>query len=149
MSPTTLVSALVLLVAPTAAGASARSPECELGRSVKWIETLGALPSSVRSGLLARAHDMADTGQPFNQYDYGDGPRHRFIAGGQVGSEWFVWYEHGGRAHHRHVVFFEVGMVDAKGSAPPLAMANFVSSNLCTATRAYLEGVHPAANFDW
>src|ERR1041384_4997540 len=70
------------------------------------------LPPQVRNEFLSLIHNepFADPGKKWNPGDViwdEKVPRRRLIFGGASGSTWFIYYEHGGRGLHEHLVVFK------------------------------------------
>ncbi|MEI9885327.1 MAG: hypothetical protein WDN08_02315 [Rhizomicrobium sp.] len=78
---------------------------CTLRHPAERVDSLKKLPKAVRDALLATAGGMADRGEFFNAGDAVSTPApfNRFIAAGQIGTRWFVWYEHGGIAYWKQI----------------------------------------------
>lgn len=86
---------------------------------------------------------IADIGAPFNKTDAVTGPSlpfRRLIRVGNRGSDWFVWYEHGGLTHFWQPVVVRV----VSGSATTtLANAGTISDTLCSFTDGVFAGTVP------
>ncbi len=132
----------------TAFGRSAIDPSgCKLRHAVKTIDTLASLPSLIQDDLRTRMAPplylqmplMSDRGGAFNATDViidPATPLRRFLHAGQADDLWFIWYEHGGRGYHAHIVVYK----------PPAVLVQHLTvfpENLCTATDAALEGRTP------
>jgi hypothetical protein len=82
----------------------------------EWVtvRTVAAIPADVFEALLSHfGHErhLADRGEPFEGTDlHGTGlPSRRLVLAGHSATEWFVAYEHGGRAHHLDIVILDRG----------------------------------------
>jgi hypothetical protein len=118
----------------------------------KYYDAVSALPDAVRSDLEGRVKHMAG---PSDARDGGDTgletrPNHKLLRVVESDGGWFVWYLHGGRGVHIHVLAYSL-MVSGypPKPAPPALEANLVTSSPCTATDALLDGVLPASDGDW
>ena len=103
---------LIAAVLALAVEAAAASPEFS-GAQFERIGSLQSLPTFMSAALKATLHGeaVADAGAPYDATDVlsGDGrPRRRLVFAGRGANMWFVYYEHGGRGYHRHVVVFAV-----------------------------------------
>jgi hypothetical protein len=100
-----LAAALALALASPAA-----SPEFA-GAQFERVDHLRNLPPFMSAALKATLHGeaIANTDAPFDSTHAlsGDGrPQRRFIFAGRSANTWFVYYEHGGRGNHRHILVF-------------------------------------------
>ena len=87
------------------------------------------LVTTARNTGSGKSGHFADPGQKWNSTDViyeGNQslPRRRLIFGGMVDGNWFVYYEHGGRGKHQHLV-----AVSSNPSAPPSIFANMYASD--------------------
>ena len=108
-----------------------------------------------------RVGRIAGPGEAFNSSDdyvVGDmTPDRRFLRGVQSGDYWFIWYEHGGFAFHRHVLAYAIrfnGNSSLSGSriAPGRMKAwrrisRRIDRHPCVATDAILDGVFASEEF--
>ncbi len=126
--------------------------QCGLGPDVKLISKLEGLPTSVQADLRTRTGGLSDVDGAFNAGDSSDPsrPQHRFLGAGQRDGNIFVWYEHGGRGYHIHVLGYWVRADGNSHSASSGLQpgANFVSKP-CASTIAFLRGVRSADSGDW
>jgi hypothetical protein len=94
---------------------------------VQGVGGLADLPASIRSLLEARLpHGIAAVGARYNATDYITDeslPSRRLLGAGRTGALWFVWYEHGGRGYHQHLVLLRPG---GTSSAEVVASAIFL-----------------------
>ncbi len=92
--------------------ATSQSPLDSILRSnYEAVVRMDRIPESVRAGLFhLMKYDprLADKGERFNSTDLVDSrlPMRRLIFAGGTATAWFVYYEHGGRGYHRHLVIF-------------------------------------------
>ena len=133
-------------------------PACALHHTVTaTARSVAELPVALRRDLLSHLRAASDgegddaraliaaPEAPFNATDVGGVgrpnqpplPHRRFLRAGLVGGTWFIWYEHGGRGYHAHLVLYAAPRQDA----PAMLLANFslAASDLCAATDAALE----------
>jgi hypothetical protein len=143
--PVVLAFAIGSVFAPD----EAKLSSCALGSEATWTDRFDALPQPIQVELLTHVKAMAEPGDLFNPTDIGSGPRHRLIRAGSYGKVWFVWYEHGGLGYHRHVAFLDLVVSGNSPTPSARSIGNFVSSDLCAATKAFFDGIHPAAPKDW
>jgi len=127
MRPQFLLALAIIAMSANAAAVSAAPPDadlrCTFRHPIAEVSDIGELPPSILNAMLARIdplasedakfewhHLMAPRGGAFNPTDVtvGDAPSRRFIRAGHEGSEWFVWYEHGGVAHSKDIALFHV-----------------------------------------
>jgi hypothetical protein len=109
---------------------------CELKTDVVEVTHLAQLPPA----LTALIGPIAEIGSPFNSTDAVRDPSlpfRRLIRAGHRGSDWFVWYEHGGIGYFWQAVVVRVGN---DGSANTLANAGTISNTLCAITDGALTG---------
>ncbi|KQH76100.1 hypothetical protein AO501_18735 [Mycobacterium gordonae] len=100
---------------------------------------MSELPAELR-GLLP---PIADIGAPFNSTDSVNDPNlpfRRLIRAGSRGSDWFVWYEHGGIGYFWQAV---VARVTPGGQPTVLANAGTISDTLCSLTDGVYTGQVP------
>ncbi|MCV7122181.1 hypothetical protein AWC15_06520 [Mycobacterium lacus] len=93
--------------------------------------------------LLKLLSPIADVGAPFNATDSVSDPTlpfRRMIRAGDRGSDWFVWYEHGGIGHFWQAV---VVRVVPGGETKVLANAGTISDALCSLTDGVFAGQVP------
>ncbi|KAA1250652.1 hypothetical protein F0Q45_08655 [Mycobacterium simiae] len=93
--------------------------------------------------LLRLLPPIADIGAPFNKTDAATDPSlpfRRLIRAGFRGSDWFVWYEHGGIAYFWQAVLVRVV---PGAETKTLANAGTVSDTLCTLTDGTFAGQVP------
>jgi hypothetical protein len=72
---------------------------------------LDSVPTAILSFLKERCREeLAAPGQAFNQTDVVNAhlPMRRLILAGDSPSLTFVWYEHGGRGFHQHLLLFDL-----------------------------------------
>jgi len=115
------------------------NPKCTLSTAVQEVQHVSELPAELR-GLLP---PIADIGAPFNSTDAVNDPNlpfRRLIRAGHRGSDWFVWYEHGGIGYFWQAV---VARVTPGGSPTVLADAGTISDALCTLTDGVYAGTVP------
>ena len=77
------------------------------------LNSIGKLPPSLKSWIASNIGAMADRGGPFNATDViidKNAPGARFIRAGRYNDFWFIWYERGGIAHTKHIVFLQLGL---------------------------------------
>ncbi len=74
------------------------------------VQRLSDLPAAIQGLLQARVPGgIAAAGSPYNATDVVADeslPSRRLRGAGRTGPLWFVWYEHGGRGYHQHLVLF-------------------------------------------
>lgn len=131
--------ALALSVAMASPAAAVPNTHCTLSTPVQEVQHLSELPAELR-GLLP---PIADIGAPFNNTDAVNDPNlpfRRLIRAGSRGSDWFVWYEHGGIGYFWQAV---VARVAPGGQATVLADAGTISDTLCTVTDGVFAGTVP------
>ena len=80
---------------------------------VQPVGGLTDLPASIRSLLKTRVPEgIAAVGAPYNATDHITDeslPSRRLLGAGRTGALWFIWYEHGGRGYHQHLVLLSSG----------------------------------------
>ncbi|WP_232068919.1 hypothetical protein [Mycobacterium mantenii] len=99
--------------------------------------------SQVPPELLKLLPPMADIGAPFNFTDSVSDPNapfRRLIRAGHRGTDWFIWYEHGGVGYSWQAV---IARVVPGGAAKVLANAGTISDTLCTLTDDAFAGQVP------
>lgn len=136
---TWFVVSMALACATAAPGAAAPNTKCALATPVREVQHLNQLPSE----LVKLLPPMADIGAPFNATDsVGDPtlPFRRLIRAGNHGTDWFLWYEHGGIGYSWQAAIARV----APGGEPKvLANAGTISDTLCTLTDGAFAGQVP------
>jgi hypothetical protein len=162
-----IAAAAVSLVAPAAAidaspGEPSNWPACSMRHQVTFISRLEDMPASIQADFRGRIGDIAGPGEAFNSGDetvVGDTtPTQRFLRGVQSGDYWFIWYEHGGFAFHRHVLAYAIrfnGTAALSGeprrARPNERVETSLEANLtgdtCVATDAILDSVFPSEEF--
>ena len=127
-------------------GGTSPSPalSCRLPRGVEQYPSLDALPAPMRQFLALRFAEppsnpgIAERNAPYEATDFlrSSLPMRRVIVTGRAGTQWFLWYEHGGYARHTHFVLL------APGENDPQVLANITTSvrHLCALTNAVLTG---------
>lgn len=137
--PSWAAGALALSVATASPAAAVPNTHCTLSTPVQEVQHLSELPAELR-GLLP---PIADIGAPFNNTDAVNDPNlpfRRLIRAGSRGSDWFVWYEHGGIGYFWQAV---VARVAPGGQPTVLADAGTISDTLCTVTDGVFAGAVP------
>jgi hypothetical protein len=92
--------------------------------------------------------DIADAGEPFIPFDFETAeerhlPHRQFVRAYVVGDRVIVWYFHGGRGPHFHVVQL-FRLVTATKRRPFLSLLDGgLAGPLCRATQAMLDGISP------
>lgn len=138
------LSVVVLCVVTAAA-----QPGVEAFQAAQFVQVnhVESLPADLRRGLehTLRSSTMADPGKPF---EAGDAiaderlPRRRLIFAGVSEGLCFVYYEHGGRGLHQHLLIFERnGSPDAR-LLQNLSMSHGVTTGPGTiaALKAFIAG---------
>jgi hypothetical protein len=113
--------------------------KCTLTTPVQEARSLSELPAELRTLLPP----IADVGAPFNATDAVNDPNlpfRRLIRAGNRGSDWFVWYEHGGVGYFWQAV---VARVTPGGQPTVLANAGTISDTLCSFTDGVFAGQVP------
>ncbi len=126
------------LVTPTPAEATPNT-QCALATPVLEVHSVSQLPPELRKLLSP----IADIGAPWNQTDSVSDPTlpfRRLIRAGARGSDWFVWYEHGGIGDSWQAV---VARVVPGGQPIVLANAGTISDTLCSFTDGVFAGQVP------
>ncbi len=113
--------------------------QCTLATPVQEVHSLSQLPQE----LLNLLPPIADIGATFNKTDSVDDPTlpfRRLIRAGHRGTDWFVWYEHGGIGYFWQAVVVRV----VPGAATKtLANAGTISDTLCSFTDGVFAGKVP------
>ena len=158
---------LVLLAAPGAASQHFSSrptdwPGCRMRHRVTFLSRLEAMPASIQADFRRRVGHVAGPNEAFNPGDVsylGDStPERRFLRGVQSGDYWFIWYEHGGFAFHRHVLAYALrfnGNSYLSGrphrAQPNERVETSLEANMtgdpCVATDSILDGVFASEEF--
>jgi hypothetical protein len=118
------------------------APSCAVTRATIFYERLADMPAEIRADV-PRHGEIADAGQPYNEYDYSVGPElphRRFILGGTSGGNWFVWLRHGGFDRHYHVLGYHP-VYSHVNEPPHLRLAADFTGEPCVAINAFLNGV--------
>ncbi len=113
--------------------------QCTLATPVQEVDSVSQLPPE----LLKLLSPIADIGAPFNNTDAVTDPTlpfRRLIRAGYRGTDWFVWYEHGGVAYFWKAV---IARVLPGGEIALLANAATVSDTLCSLTDGVFAGQVP------
>lgn len=134
------VALSVALAFVTAVSAQAvPNTQCRLATAVQEVHSVSQLPPE----LLKLFPPIADIGAPFNSTDSVRDPTlpfRRLIRAGNRGTDWFVWYDHGGFGYFWQAVVARV----APGAEPKvLANAGTISDTLCSLTDGVFAGVVP------
>lgn len=116
--------------------------ECAIAGS-KVVYRLADLPDDVRAQLVGAFDDgFAEVETAFDATDVDSPgrPHRRFIRAYQSGTQWMIWYEHGGRGYHWHAV----GM-RKQSESRPISLdrnAKYVGgdASLCAGSKAYFAG---------
>ena len=131
----------------TAAPAAAMpNTQCVLVTPVQEVQHLFQLPPE----LVKLLPPIADIGAPFNATDSVKDPTlpfRRLIRAGNRGTDWFVWYEHGGAGY-----FWQAAVVRIApgGETKVLANAGTISDTLCAITDGAFAGqVPPYPSGSW
>src|SRR5438046_2276818 len=109
----------LMLAAATGLVHSGAHPSKPSAASTPWVtvRTVKQVPAPVLLALQARFTSdkrLADVGEPFDPTDVLTGlPQRRLVLAGHTATEWFVAYEHGGRAHHLDLV-----VLNTQGNVP-------------------------------
>ncbi len=132
-----MLTALAVL-GSSAAQAAPANPDftCTFSHPVKSVDSLAKLPEPVRLYIQTKIGAMADRGAFYNATDVimKPGPSDRFIRGGAIGGEYFLWYEHGGISYWKTVVILTA---DAANKPVVVAQQNGgFPEGLCKATDA-------------
>ncbi|MHA7652436.1 hypothetical protein ACX9NE_18440 [Mycobacterium sp. ML4] len=131
--------ALVVALVTAPCAAAVPNTRCALATPVQEVQHFSQLPPELRNLLPP----VADAGAPFNSTDSVNDPTlpfRRLIRAGNRGSDWFVWYEHGGIGYFWQAVVARV----VSGSRPTvLADAGTISDTLCTFTDGVYAGRVP------
>lgn len=135
-----------LAVAMADTSSAVPNTKCTLTTPVQEVQSVSQLPPE----LVNLLPPIADIGAPFNATDSVHDPNlpfRRLIRGGSRGSDWFVWYEHGGIGYFWQAVVARL----LPGTAPQvLANAGTVSNTLCTLTdSAFADHVPPYPQGSW
>lgn len=139
ISATWLGFGAVLAVATSTPAQAAPNTQCALATPVQEIRSVSQLPPQ----LLKLLPPIADIGAPFNKTDAITDPTlpfRRLIRAGYRGTDWFVWYEHGGIAYFWQAVLVRVG---PGAETKPLMNAGTISDTLCILTDAAFAGQVP------
>ena len=148
---TWLVAGLALALMTATPAKAVPNTQCTLATAVQEVHSLSELPPE----LVKLLPPIADIGAPFNQTDSVDDPTlpfRRLIRAGHRGTDWFVWYEHGGIGYSWQAA---VVRVVPGGETKTLANAGTISDTLCTLTDGvfaghvppYPQGTWPANDF--
>jgi hypothetical protein len=119
--------------------------QCTLATSVQEVHSLSQLPPELGKLLSP----IADIGAPWNETDSVSDPTlpfKRLVRAGYRGSDWFVWYEHGGVGYSLQAVFTRVmvsGEITLLANAEVYPGAAPVSNTLCTLTDGVFAGQVP------
>jgi hypothetical protein len=137
---TTWMAVAVTLAFATAIPARAvPNTWCTLATAVQEVHSVSQLPPE----LLNLLPPIADIGAAFNQTDSVSDPTlpfRRLIRAGHRGTDWFVWYEHGGAGYWWQAV---VARVAPGGQTKVLADAGTISDTLCSLTDGAFAGQVP------
>ncbi|WP_310767879.1 hypothetical protein [Mycobacterium sp. Z3061] len=131
--------ALALSLATASPAGAVPNTNCTLTTPVREVQHVSELPAELR-GLLP---PIADIGAPFNSTDSVNDPNlpfRRLIRAGSRGSDWFIWYEHGGIGYFWQAV---VARVTPGGQPTVLANAGTISDTLCSLTDGVYAGKVP------
>jgi hypothetical protein len=119
---------------------------CRLPRGVEQYPSFDALPAAMRQFLALRFAEppsnpgIAERNAAYEATDLlrSSLPMRRAIGTGRAGTQWFLWYEHGGYGPHMHFVLLTPGF----GESEPQVLANITTSTrrLCALTNAVLTG---------
>jgi hypothetical protein len=141
----TLLAALVLPTPGLMATPRTNWPMCRLTHPAQIFRRLEDLPRIVQDQVRSDIGEIAAPGEPFTSTDAGfNGPIRRFLQGIRSGRYWIIWYEHGGRGLHRHVLAYGIGVSGLTHEPRAMLEANFVGNDPCSATDAILDGVRSA-----
>jgi len=136
-------SIAVALALTTAIPANAvPNTKCTLTTPVQEVQSVTQLPPE----LLKLLPPIADVGAPFNATDSVNDPTlpfRRMIRAGYRGSDWFLWYEHGGVGYSWQAVVARVVPGDQPGNVNVLANAETISDMLCSFTDGVFAGQIP------
>lgn len=140
MRAISIVAALALTAIASSPALAAPDIHCRLATQVQEAGRLGELPFEIRK-LLG---PIAEIGAPFNKTDAvldATLPFKRLIRAGHRGTDWFVWYEHGGITYFWHAIVIRIP--PGGGEAKVLMNAGTISDTLCTLTDGALAGRVP------
>jgi len=118
---------------------AAPNTRCTLATRVQEVHSVAQLPPE----LLKLLPPIADIGAPWNQTDSVSDPTlpfRRLIRAGSRGTDWFVWYEHGGVGYSWQAF---VARVLPGGQPQVLANAGTISDTLCSFTDGVFAGQVP------
>ena len=137
--PCWAAATLALSLTTAVPAAAEPNPTCTLTTPVREVQHTSQLPGELRKLLPP----IADIGAPFNRMDSVDDPTlpfRRLIRAGNRGTDWFVWYEHGGIVYFWQAL---VARVTPGGQTSVLANAGTTSDALCTFTDGVYAGRVP------
>lgn len=126
-----------LAIAPPAAAMP--NIKCALMTPVQEVQHI----TQMAPELVKLLPPMADIGAPFNSGDSisdPNAPFRRLIRAGNHGSDWFVWYEHGGIGYSWQAV---TAHVEPGAQSKVMANAGMISDTLCTVTDGAFAGRVP------
>jgi hypothetical protein len=134
-----LAAGVAFIVATATPAAAMPNTQCVLATPVQEVRHLSQLPPE----FLKLLPPIADIGAPFNATDSVSDPTlpfRRLIRAGNRGTDWFVWYEHGGAGY-----FWQAALVRiVPGSdTKVLANAGTISDTLCMLTDGAFAGQVP------
>lgn len=147
-----------LLAGTVASAESATDLQCTFRHPIVEVGSIEEVPWPIQNIILARMDTraredakfqwhtvMAPRGKPYNATDVVTDPglpSRRFIRAGHEGTEWFVWFERGGIAYSKHILFFHLRL----GHGVPVVRASMTygEQNPCALTDDLLDG-KPAA----
>jgi hypothetical protein len=129
---------------------------CTFRHPITEVGDIGELPPSILNAMLARMdplaredakfewhHLMAPRGGAYSSTDVivGDAPSRRFIRAGHEGTEWFVWYEHGGVAASKNIALFH----ERLGHGVPIVRAfiSYAQQDPCALTDDLMDNKIP------
>lgn len=132
-------ASIALSCATATPAAATPNTQCALKTPVQEVQHVSQVPPE----LLKLLPPMADIGAPFNFTDSVSDPNapfRRLIRAGHRGTDWFIWYEHGGVGYSWQAV---IARVVPGGAAKVLANAGTISDTLCTLTDDAFAGQVP------
>ena len=155
-SPKRIAATLAtLLASATAAFGAAPDADlhCSFRHTVSEVDTIAQVPRPIQTLMLAHMDPaaredatllwhlvMAPRGAAFDTTGAAaqGTPSRRFLRAGQVGNEWFVWYERGGTVPTKNIALFHLRL----GRAVPIvrALVPYTDADPCQITDDLLDG---------
>jgi hypothetical protein len=140
-----MVLYMLFSVGEGAASAAPSPRACKFDKDYQIVSAIDQLPRDIAEDFHRRYPYVADSGAVFQHDDVSEATKkaaiERFAGAIHIGTEWFIWFEHGGQYHVHVIAYISASSVPrADGDYMIMPYGNLVGPP-CDATKALLAGV--------